>query len=261
MGKDIRILLVDDHLLVREGVKSVLDQEEDMHVVGQAANSEETLSQLEKLDPDIVLMDIKMSGMDGIELTRLVKQRKPSCKVIMLTLYDQYVAEAMRAGATGYLLKDVGAKELVQTIRYVLDGEVVISGEIRPNVLIDYEDEPQQKVEESHDNMQTFTDVQLVILPPVDARKPLAFVSRAEEFLYGNVGQVTGSWQAGIAVTINLKRPMPLDEILKKLGKMSEIEAIGETPPPEKVVPPSLGRAMAALKLNSKSLKTLFVTL
>jgi len=129
MGKDIRILLVDDHLLVREGVKSVLDQEEDMHVVGQAANSEETLSQLEKLDPDIVLMDIKMSGMDGIELTRLVKQRKPSCKVIMLTLYDQYVAEAMRAGATGYLLKDVGAKELVQTIRYVLDGEVVISGE------------------------------------------------------------------------------------------------------------------------------------
>src|SRR3990172_4352845 len=133
MGKDIRILLVDDHLLVREGVKSVLDQEEDMHVVGQAANSEETLSQLEKLDPDIVLMDIKMSGMDGIELTRLVKQRKPSCKVIMLTLYDQYVSEAMRAGATGYLLKDVGAKELVQTIRYVLDGEVVISGEIDRN--------------------------------------------------------------------------------------------------------------------------------
>ena len=145
MEKDIRVLLVDDHFLVREGVKSMLDQEEDIHVVGQAANAEEALSQLEKLSPDIVLMDIKMSGVDGIELTRMLKTKKPFVKFIMLTLYDQYVAEALRAGASGYLLKDVGSEELRRTIRHVNDGKQVVSGSIRPTVLINYEDKQDQR--------------------------------------------------------------------------------------------------------------------
>lgn len=259
MGKDIRILLVDDHLLVREGLQSVLDQEEDMHVVGQAANVEETLSQLEKLSPDIVLMDIKMSGVDGIELTRLVKERKSSCKVIMLTLYDQYVAEAMRAGATGYLLKDVEREELSQTIRCVHDGEVVISGKITSNILIDYEDRRGQEAEESLEPM--FKEVRLIMLAPVDASKPLGFVSRAEEVLCGNVWQVAGSLQAGIAFTMGLVKAMPLAEILNKLEKISEVKAIGETAPSGQAVPISLNKIIAVSELKSKSVKTLFVTL
>jgi len=259
MGKDIRVLLVDDHLLVREGVQSVLDQEEDMHVVGQAANGEEALSQLEKLSPDVVLMDIKMSGVDGIELTRLVKQRKPSCKVIMLTLYDQYLAEAIQAGATGYLLKDVGREELSQTIRHVHDGEVVISGKIRPSVLIDYEDRQRQEAQESLDPM--FKEVQFIILPPVEASKPLRFASKVEEVLCGNVWQVAGSWQAGIALTMSLVKAMPLAEILHKLEKMSEVKAIGEQVPTGQTVPSSLDKVIAMSKLKSKSVKTLFVTL
>ena len=122
MEKDIRILVVDDHQVVREGLRHMLELEDDMKVVGQGANSEEVLSQVETLSPNIVLMDIKMPGMDGIELTRRVKQKQPSCNVIMLTLYDEYLTQAMEAGAKGYLLKDIKREELVRAIRAVHEG-------------------------------------------------------------------------------------------------------------------------------------------
>ncbi|GAI50855.1 unnamed protein product, partial [marine sediment metagenome] len=106
MKKDIRILLVDDHQVVREGLQHMLEQEEDMEIVGQSTNGEEALSQVEMLSPNIVLMDIKMPGMNGIELTRQLKEKKLSCNIIMLTLYDEYLTQAIEAGAVGYLLKD-----------------------------------------------------------------------------------------------------------------------------------------------------------
>ena len=112
MGKAIQILIIDDHQVVREGLKRLLEQEEDMKVVGQGANSQEALAQVEILSPNIVLMDIKMPGMDGIELTRQVKQKKNSCKVIMLTLYDEYLTQAMEAGAQATFLKILSAKNL-----------------------------------------------------------------------------------------------------------------------------------------------------
>ena len=112
MKKDIQILLVDDHQVVRDGLQHMLGQEEDMEVAGQSANGEEALSQVEKLSPNIVLMDIKMPDGDGIELTRQLLEKQPSCKVIMLTLYDEYLAEAIEAGAAGYLLKDIKRAEL-----------------------------------------------------------------------------------------------------------------------------------------------------
>ncbi len=130
MEKNIRILVVDDHAVVREGLRHMLGQEKDMELVGQGANSEEALFQVEILSPNIVLMDIKMPGMDGIELTRQVKQKYPSCNIIMLTLYDEYLTQAMEAGAVGYLLKDIKREELAQAIRQVHRGEVVISESI-----------------------------------------------------------------------------------------------------------------------------------
>ncbi|MBI2850746.1 MAG: response regulator transcription factor [Chloroflexi bacterium] len=125
MKKSIRILLVDDHQVVRDGLQHMLEQEEDFEVVGQGANSEETLSRIGELSPDVVLMDIKMAGMDGIELTKQVKRRYPLCNIIMLTLYDQYLTQAMEAGASGYLLKDIKRRELSQAIRQVYYGQLV----------------------------------------------------------------------------------------------------------------------------------------
>jgi len=128
--KDIRILLVDDHQVVREGLQRMLEREEDMEVVGQSANAEEALLQLEVFSPNIVLVDVKMPGVNGIELTRQMKEKQPSCNIIMLTLYDEYLAEAFEAGAAGYLLKDIKRAELTQAIRQVHQGEVVISESI-----------------------------------------------------------------------------------------------------------------------------------
>ncbi len=118
----IRILLVDDHQVVREGLRRMLELEADMEVVGEASDAKEALTQLELLSPEVILMDIKMPGVGGIELTRQLKEKQPSCNIIMLTLYDEYLTEAIEAGAVGYLLKDVKREELVRAIRAVHEG-------------------------------------------------------------------------------------------------------------------------------------------
>ena len=118
----IRILVVDDHQVVREGLRHMLQLESDIEVAGEASNAKEALAQVESLSPDIILMDIKMPGIDGIELTRQLKEKQPSCNVIMLTLYDEYLTEAIEAGAAGYLLKDIKREELIKAIRAVHQG-------------------------------------------------------------------------------------------------------------------------------------------
>ncbi len=123
----IRILLVDDHQVVREGLRRMLELEADMEVVGEAAEAKEVHTQAELLSPDVILMDIKMPGVDGIELTRQLKEKQPSCNIIMLTLYDEYLTQAIEAGAVGYLLKDVRREELIRAIRAVHQGRSTIS--------------------------------------------------------------------------------------------------------------------------------------
>jgi DNA-binding NarL/FixJ family response regulator len=118
----IRILLVDDHQVVREGLRRMLELEADLKVVGEAADAKEALTQVKLLSPEVILMDIKMPGVDGIELTRQLKQQDPSCNIIMLTLYDEYLTQAIEAGATGYLLKDIKGEELIRAIRAVHQG-------------------------------------------------------------------------------------------------------------------------------------------
>ena len=118
----INILLVDDHQVVREGLRRMLELEEDFRVVGEAADARDVLTQMELFSPEVILMDIKMHGLDGIELTRQLKQKHPSCNIIMLTLYDEYLTQAIEAGAVGYLLKDIKREELVKAIRAVGQG-------------------------------------------------------------------------------------------------------------------------------------------
>ncbi|MBN2075679.1 MAG: response regulator transcription factor [Dehalococcoidales bacterium] len=127
----IRILLVDDHSVVRSGLGQMLDLEEDIKVVGEASNSEEALQMINIISPDIILMDIKMPGMDGVRLTKEIKERLPSCNIIMFTLHGDYLTQAMEAGATGYLLKDIKRENLVRAIRQVHAGQLVISENIQ----------------------------------------------------------------------------------------------------------------------------------
>ena len=125
--KKIKVLLVDDHRIMREGIRRLLDLDEAMEVVGEAETGEEALAQAQLTHPDIVLMDIRIPGMDGIEATRRLRTDCPGIQVIMLTSYaEEYVAEAIQAGAAGYMLKSIGHEELCQAIRRVSAGESVI---------------------------------------------------------------------------------------------------------------------------------------
>ena len=122
----IKVVLVDDHQVVREGLRRMLALEDDIKVVAEASGGEEALSLIEALSPDIVMLDIKMPGMDGIEVTRRLAEKKSSCRVVMLTLYDEYLPQAVEAGAAGYLVKEIKHPELVDAIRRVFRGELII---------------------------------------------------------------------------------------------------------------------------------------
>lgn len=119
----ITVLLVDDHQVVREGLRRMLELEDDIRVIGEAANMEEALQLAGLHSPDVILMDIKMPGGDGVETTRRLKEKLSACHIIMLTLYEEYIAEAIEAGAVGYLLKDVKREELSQAIRVAYQGQ------------------------------------------------------------------------------------------------------------------------------------------
>jgi DNA-binding NarL/FixJ family response regulator len=117
----ISLLLVDDQSLIRQGLKAMLELEPDLQVVGSAENGETALEQVATLQPDVVLMDMRMPVMDGRVATRKIAQQFPDIKVLVLSTFDddQYIADAMRAGARGYLLKDMPSEELAQAVRLV----------------------------------------------------------------------------------------------------------------------------------------------
>lgn len=117
----IRLLLVDDQTLICQGLKAMLSLEADLEIVGVAHNGQIALEQVAALQPDVVLMDVRMPVMDGREATRTIVQQYPETKVVVLSTFDddQYITDAMRAGAKGYLLKDMPSEELAQAIRFV----------------------------------------------------------------------------------------------------------------------------------------------
>lgn len=132
MSNKIKVLLVDDHTVVREGLRTMLIGEADIDVVGEASTGEEALQKVTELEPHVVLMDIRMPGMSGTEAARRVKSLRPTTAVIMVTMYDSemYVIEAIRAGAAGYLTKDASRELLCHTIRAVMDGGTMVRSEL-----------------------------------------------------------------------------------------------------------------------------------
>lgn len=128
----IRILVADDHSVVREGLQMFLGNDEDLTVIAEAHNGREAVEQARELLPDVVLMDLLMPEMDGVEATRLIRQEMPDVEVIALTsvLEDALIYDAMRAGAIGYLLKDTEAHELRRAIKAAAAGQVQLSPEV-----------------------------------------------------------------------------------------------------------------------------------
>jgi DNA-binding NarL/FixJ family response regulator len=124
----IRVMIVDDHKLVREGLNAVFDNGSDISVVGEAGSGEEALEMVSKVKPDVVLMDISMPGMNGIQATKLIRKQNPEVKIVILTMLDQEgsVYEAVKAGATGYMIKSTSTDELVRAIKTVYEGKALL---------------------------------------------------------------------------------------------------------------------------------------
>jgi NarL family two-component system response regulator LiaR len=135
--RKIRILIADDHAVVREGTRRILEQEPDMEVVGEAGDGEEAVNLATSLKPDVAIVDVSMPKMDGIEATRKIKAACPSINVLILSAYDddQFIFSLLEAGAAGYLLKSIRSRELLDAIRAVYSGESVLHPSIARKVL------------------------------------------------------------------------------------------------------------------------------
>ena len=136
----VRVLLVDDHKIMRAGLRSLLEKESDIEVVAEAENGEQAVRLARENKPDIVIMDVAMPDMNGIEAATRIRALLPNARIIALTMHSDknYLTGMLRAGTAGYLLKDCAAEELVQAIRQVIAGKGFISPEIAPLILEDY---------------------------------------------------------------------------------------------------------------------------
>lgn len=139
-NKKTRILLADDHSVVRSGFRMILDAQSDLEVVGEVANGREAVEQATALQPDVVIMDVTMPELNGIEATRRIAAAMPKTRVLALSMHKDsvYVREILRAGACGYLLKDSGEGDLVSAVRAVARGEGYLSSGVSDAVLTDY---------------------------------------------------------------------------------------------------------------------------
>ncbi len=133
----IRLMIIDDHEMVREGLKAILVVESDFSIVGEAANAEEALTLIERLRPDVVLLDVRLPGVSGIEVCRIVTEQYPETAVIILTTFtdEQIITQCIQAGAKGFILKDVERFDLKRAIRAVARGEAAIDTKTAASVL------------------------------------------------------------------------------------------------------------------------------
>jgi two-component system response regulator DegU len=137
----IRVLIADDHALLREGLRRILELEPDLEVVGEASDGEEALQKAKELLPNVILMDIHMPGMGGLEATRAIREHVPSADIIVLTIHDgdEYVVEMVNAGAKGYVLKDVEPATVVEAIHRVHEGESFIPSDLMVKVFREFQ--------------------------------------------------------------------------------------------------------------------------
>ncbi len=147
--KPARLIIVDDHALAREGLRDMLADEPELEVIGEAANGLEALALCSRLQPDLVLMDVRMPRLDGLEATRKVKQEYPKIIVLILTMHENpdYLLEALRAGAAGYLLKDASSEEVVTAVWQALGGESPLDPELAARLLRRLAAEEKERVE------------------------------------------------------------------------------------------------------------------
>jgi DNA-binding NarL/FixJ family response regulator len=161
----IRVLVADDQVMVREGFGMILDAQEDIKVVGEAANGHEALRQARELEPDVVLMDIRMPNLDGLEATRRLLHAATQTRVLILTTFDldEFVYEALKAGASGFLLKDAPRRELLHAVRVTAAGDELLDASITRRLIEQFMSRPSPG-EGVPEKLSTLTERELEVL-------------------------------------------------------------------------------------------------
>lgn len=128
----IKVILADDHGVVRSGIKSLLETENDIEVIAEASNGQEAITKVKSLHPDLIIIDVRMPIMNGIEATKKIREEEPETKVLVLSMHDdeEYVLQALECGASGYLLKDSSKEEFLKAVKTIHNGELYFSGEL-----------------------------------------------------------------------------------------------------------------------------------
>jgi DNA-binding NarL/FixJ family response regulator len=162
----IRVLVVDDQALVRAGFRMILEAEDDFEIAGEAADGNEAIAEARRLEPDVVLMDVRMPELDGIEATRRLVEEGIETKVVMLTTFDmdEYVYEALRAGASGFLLKDVPPEQLVAGIRSVASGDSLLAPALTRRMIEEFVRRPPESVRAARSELSDLTERELEVL-------------------------------------------------------------------------------------------------
>lgn len=162
----VTVLLADDHPIVRQGIRHLLEAESDIAVLGEAADGLETVQLVEKLKPDVLIVDMMMPGLNGLEVLRQVKKRSPATVSIVLSMQsaDAYVVEALKSGASGYILKDSGPSELMKAVRQVIQGQRFLSPKLSERLINAYIQTSDNTV---LDTYETLTDREREVLQMV----------------------------------------------------------------------------------------------
>jgi two-component system, NarL family, response regulator DegU len=164
--KKIKVLIADDHQVVREGLSAILRTKDDIEVVGEVKDGLEAVEQARRLKPDVILMDISMPGMSGVEATRQIRREQPEIGVVVLTMHDEedYIYDLVKAGATGYLLKDSDSSQIVKAIRTVAGGESLIHPSVASKILHEFSSLAQGKDQPAKKRAQELSDREIEVL-------------------------------------------------------------------------------------------------
>jgi DNA-binding NarL/FixJ family response regulator len=164
----IKVLLVDDQVMVRKGFRLLLEAEEDIHIIGEAENGADAISQINRTNPDVVLMDVQMPVMDGLEATRQIVDRKPeiSPRVLILTTFekDEYIFEALRSGASGFLLKNAPPEDLIDAIRIVANGNALLAPSVTRRIISEFAKIPSTEKHKGKLEQLTVREVEILQL-------------------------------------------------------------------------------------------------
>jgi len=214
-----RVLIADDHEVVRDGFKRMLGYEQDLEAVGEASNGREAVELCRSLKPDLVLMDVRMPQMDGLEATRAIKAQQPDISVLIVTTYEDpyYLLEAIRAGAAGYVLKDAPNRRLINAMRRALEGESPVNQELATRLIQHLASEAPQPLTEPTPAVQ-----RSAASPP-----QLEDLTPREQDVLWLVAQGKKNWEIAESLSITkATAKVHVQHIIRKLGVSDRTQAI-----------------------------------